>query len=139
MLHRLTIILLTISFAACDSRAQDAPRQLLEYAPAPVDNPLKGLVPYLDARSEDFPHSMEFDYLPLSSLVVARNQYDWSPLDKFLDECASHGHQAVFRVYVEFPGRKDGIPPFLIREGMQVHRYWNSNGKHSTESITPDY
>ena len=80
------IVLLAIGFAACDSWADDAPRQLLEYAPAAVDNPLKGLVPYSHMRHDEFPHSLEFGYLPLSGLVVARGRYDWSMLDKLLDE-----------------------------------------------------
>ena len=42
----------------------------LEYAPAPLDNPLKGLVPYVSAsETERFPHSMEFRYFPLKSLM----------------------------------------------------------------------
>ena len=45
-------------------------RQLLEYAPAPVDNPLKGLVPYAGDKRDLFPHSLEFNYLPLSALVI---------------------------------------------------------------------
>ena len=35
----------------------------LEYAPAPPDNPLRGLVPYASASGKaQFPHSMEFLY-----------------------------------------------------------------------------
>ena len=33
----------------------------LKYAPAPVDNPMKGMVPYVSSDALDrFPHSMEF-------------------------------------------------------------------------------
>jgi hypothetical protein len=74
---------------------------LLEYAPGPADNPLKGLVPYASAGADGFPHSMEFSYFPLSALVTGYDLYDWMPLDKLLNEAAGHGHQAVFRVYLE--------------------------------------
>jgi hypothetical protein len=47
------------------------------------------------------PHSMEFSYFPLSALVTGYDLYDWMPLDKLLNEAAGHGHQAVFRVYLE--------------------------------------
>src|SRR4051812_45292911 len=139
MFARLILVLLSISLPVCESRADDVHRQLLEYAPAPADNPLKGLVPYSFARNDGFPHSLEFGYLPLSALLVARDQYDWSMLDELLSHCAARGHQTVFRVYVEFPGRNDGIPPFLIREGLQVYKYWNRSTKRSSESATPDY
>src|SRR5689334_21371381 len=103
MFGRLVIVCLIIGFASTECRAGDATRQILEYAPAPAENPLKGLVPYAYARSDQFPHSMEFGYVPLSALVVARNHYDWAMLENLLDECASRGHQAVFRIYLEFP------------------------------------
>src|SRR3954447_2079609 len=139
MFSRLIVVLLTIGLASCESRAGDSTRKTLEHAPAPADNPLKGLVPYADARNDAFPHSMEFGYLPLSGLVVGRDRFDWAMLDKLLDQCAARGHQAVFRIYLEFPGRKDGIPEFLIRDGLQVHKYVDASAKRSTENLTPDY
>jgi predicted alpha/beta superfamily hydrolase len=116
----------------------DGPRQALEYAPAPVDNPLRGLVPYAADVRDRFPHSLEFNYLPLSALVVGPDRYDWKSLETLLDDVAGRGHQAVFRVFVEYPGKKECIPPFLVKEGLTVHRYVNPDAP-STESLTPDY
>ncbi len=53
---------------------------------------------------------MEFNYLPLSELVVGPDQYDWQPLEKLLDDIASRGHQSVFRIWMEYPGHREGIP-----------------------------
>lgn len=39
------------------------------YAPGPADNPLKGFVPYA-GQGRAFPHSLEFAYLPLASLMT---------------------------------------------------------------------
>lgn len=118
-----------------DESGDSAIRYELTYAPPPVSNPLVGLVPYAEAREEAFPHSMEFDYLPLSSLVIAQDEYDWTALEKLLDEIASRGHQAVFRIYLEFPGRRDGIPQFLIDSGLKTERY-EVDGQ---AIATPDY
>ena len=64
----------------------------LEYRPAPVDNPLKGLVPYTDASGRDrFPHSMEFRYFPMSDLVTGPSSYSWQPLDRWLEDLAGRG------------------------------------------------
>src|SRR5258708_36795541 len=48
----------------------------LDYAPAPADNPLKGFMPFYDAYgsaytpiANDFPHSMEYFYVPLRDLL----------------------------------------------------------------------
>ena len=40
----------------------------LAYAPAPADNPSRGLCPMRD-RGTRFPHSLEFRYLPLRDLM----------------------------------------------------------------------
>lgn len=133
---------LTLHFLADMGLAQESTRRTLEYAPAPVDNPLKGLVPYIGAhRAERFPHSMEFNYVPLASLVVGPQRYDWTPLDKLLDECARRGHQTVFRVYMEFPGRAGLIPAYLVKQGLKVHKYQNTNTQPfaPADVETPDY
>ncbi len=133
------LILLTISFESGLVQADDGVRHQLDYAPAPANNPLKGLVPYVGDWEDRFPHSMEFSYLPLSSLVTGLDRYDWSLLERLLDDCASRGHQAVFRVYLEYPDKTDGIPSFLISDGLKVHKYRNSQEKPPTNHVTPDY
>ena len=61
------------------------------------------------------------------SLVVAEDTYDWQPLERFLDQVAGRGHQAVFRIFLEYPGKTGVIPPFLVQSGLEVHRYLNTN------------
>jgi hypothetical protein len=121
--------------------AEDPLRWKLEPAPAPVDNPLKGLVPYAGEGKGRFPHSLEFDYLPLSALMKGYDEFDWAPLEKLLDDIAGRGHQAVFRVYLEYPGRTDVIPAFLLKDGLKVHKYLNTNTQPEPPAKveTPDY
>ncbi|MEO1525076.1 MAG: DUF4832 domain-containing protein [Planctomycetota bacterium] len=115
--------------------------QSLDYATAPVDNPMKGLVPYqTDVRSR-FPHSLEFNYLPYSAIVKGYDEFDWSPLEAMLDDIATRGHQTVLRIFLEYPGKKNVIPQFLVQEGLTVHKYVNTNTHPlpPTEVETPDY
>lgn len=102
----------------------------LRYAPAPVANPLRGLVPYSGDHGDRFPHTLEFNYLALSSLVAEEDSYDWGMLEALLTAISARGHQAIFRVYGEYPGKKNSIPPYLLKKGLKVH---------PTESETPDY
>ncbi len=112
----------------------------LKYQPAPVDNPLKGLVPYLTADSVDrFPHSLEFQYFSLKELMPARDQFDWSKVEAALEKSRSRGCQMVLRVFLEFPGKKESsIPQFLIDEGVKVTE-WKMETADGGICRTPDY
>ncbi len=126
--------------AAAAAAAALAQKQL-KYVPAPPDNPLKGLVPYARPHADRFPHSMEFDYLPLSDLMTGPNEFDWRPLEALLNDIASRRHQTVFRIWMEYPGRDEGIPAFLKRDGLKVTEWLNTNTAPfpATRVRTPDY
>jgi hypothetical protein len=137
---RTTMLLIAIALAT-QIRAAEPERHKLEHAPSPVDNPLKGLVPYEADVRAFFPHSLEFNYLPFSALVVGKDQYDWKPLEKLLDGVASRGHQTVFRIFLEYPNRKDVIPEYLIKDGLKVHKYLYTETQPLPHAPieTPDY
>ncbi|MCO8124073.1 DUF4832 domain-containing protein [Stieleria sp. TO1_6] len=126
---------------AANQAAGADPHFELTAAPSPVDNPLKGLVPYAAPEPGRFPHSMEFSYLPLSDLMVGKDQFDWQPMESLLDKIASRGNQAVVRIYMEYPGHDEGIPEFLETQGMKVHQYTNTNtAPFPPKTVrTPDY
>ncbi len=121
--------------------AMAADRTPLEAAPSPVDNPLQGLVPYAADVRTFFPHSLEFNYLPFSAIVKGYDEFDWKPIERLLDEIAARGHQAVFRIYLEYPNKKGVIPDFLVKDGLKVHKYLNTNTQPLPPANveTPDY
>jgi hypothetical protein len=131
-------VLLLIAFSAASSGVAQQP---LKYVPAAVDNPLKGLVPYSGDKRDNFPHSLEFNYLPLSKLMTGMEEFNWQPLEDLLNEVAGRGHQLVVRVWMVYPGHDDGIPEFLVKEGLKVTTWLNT----ATEPFppaqvhTPDY
>lgn len=114
---------------------------VLGYAPALVDNPLKGLVPYSGDVRAFFPHALEFNTLPYALLVKGYDDFDWLPLETLLDDIAKRGHQAVLRIYLEYPGRPGVIPEFLVKDGLKVHAYLNTNTQPfpPAQVETPDY
>ena len=125
----------------CGHSVADDLRQPLMYAPSPVDNPLKGLVPYQADKRGEFSHSMEFNYLPYSAIVKGYDEFDWKPLEAMLDDTASRGHQALFRIFLEYPGKKGIIPEFLVRDGMRVTKWRYTNTQPLPPALieTPDY
>lgn len=138
-----TIVLLLGMYLLAPALATKAEAQErhLERGDVPTNNPLKGLVPYARPVPERFPHSMEFQYLGLARIVQGDQKFDWGPLEKMLDDVASRGNQSVLRFYLEYPGKDDGIPPYLIDKGLKVHKYLNTNTAPfpPTEVVTPDY
>lgn len=132
-------VLMVLLTCWCHKATGQQPR--FDYLAGPIDNPLKGLVPYSGEKRGVFPHSMEFSYLPLSELMTGWNQFDWRPLEKLLDDIASRGHQTVFRIWMVYPGHEEGIPEFLEREGVEVTEWLNTNTQPFPPSKvrTPDY
>ena len=110
------------------------------YAPAPADNPLKGFVPYA-GQGRAFPHSLEFDYLPLASLMTGPTTFNWAPMEHLLDGIASRGCQAVFRVYLEYPRKPSGVPEYLVQAGVNLRAWTNTNTQPFPPALdhTPDY
>ena len=110
------------------------------YAPGPADNPLKGFVPYA-GQGRKFPHSLEFDYLPLASLMTGPTNFNWAPMERLLDSIASRGCQSVFRIYMEYPRKPSGVPEYLIEAGVKVRAWTNTNTQPLPPALdhTPDY
>jgi hypothetical protein len=131
------------------SRAQSGSGwTLLDYAPAPADNPLKGFMPFYDAYgsadtpiANDFPHSMEYFYVPLRNLMNGPESYTFETgMEPQLDSITSRGDQAVMRVYLDYPTRTTGIPQFLLDAGLKVHPYtFFGNTMQPSDSVSPDY
>jgi hypothetical protein len=116
------------------SGAWAVPRRL-EPAPSAVDNPMKGLVPYAGMHPERFPHSLEFDYIPLAEVMRGPENFDWAPVERRLNAAAQRGCQSIFRVWLEYPGKSGGVPEFLLQQGVKLTRW--RDGK--TTNLTPDY
>jgi hypothetical protein len=110
-------------------------------APAlsPVDNPLKGLVPYANPKQGRFPHSMEFTYLRWGDLMQGPTEFNWKPLEDFLNGVAGRGNQAVFRVWLEYSNQETGVPKFLIDQGVKITSWTDRKENPPTKNHTPDY
>jgi hypothetical protein len=122
------------------AEAAEPAGERLAYAPAPPDNPLKGFVPYLRADAT-FPHSLEWDYTKLSDVMTGPTNFNWAPFEAKLNAAASRGHQFFARFYLEWPGKKTGVPQYLIDAGLTMRRWTNTNTQPFPPAVdfTPDY
>ncbi len=127
-----------LCFSALSLMAQGEPVRLAP-GPSPADNPLKGLVPYADPEAGAFPHSLEFDCVRFGDLVTGPESFNWEPLEDLLDGIASRGNQAVFRIWIEYPGKESGLPAFLRDQGVKVTEWTDQEKKPREKNFTPDY
>ncbi|NOV04221.1 DUF4832 domain-containing protein, partial [Paenibacillus planticolens] len=115
----------------------------LTYAPGPLDNPLKGFLPFFFSKTDyatGYPHSMEWSYFALSEIMTNPSNcgsYNWAMIEQVLDEVASRGNQAAIRLYMEYPGGTgthpgNGIPAcFNGNVTMRQNTFWGTT--------SPDY
>ncbi|TGO05148.1 DUF4832 domain-containing protein [Serinibacter arcticus] len=118
----------------------------LESTPALAENPLKGFLPFAPEPGEpnefvdpEFPHSMEWFYLPVDAVVTGEDTYDWSAVESRLDAIAERGHQSVFRFYLDYPTQDSGVPEYLLGEdGISQDRAYDFFDNDGV-SFSPDY
>ena len=104
-------------------------------APGPLDNPLKGWCPYVNAGPIRQPYSMVFLYAPWKDLEPEEGRYDFERWEaKSWSEPAARGKHVVFRVFVDYPGRPSGLPDWLKAQGIKQTRYTDHGG-----GLAPDY
>ncbi len=100
---------------------------------APLDNPLKGFMPYYD-QDFNFPCSLEWFYVPMNAIMDGPSSFTFdSGIEPLLDDIAGRGHQAVFRVYLDYPDLETGIPAFILSD-IATNTYTDYGG-----GISPDY
>lgn len=100
----------------------------------PLDNPLKGWCPYTDAGRIHQPYSMVFQYVSWRELEPFENDYRFDAWERTWNVEAAAGKHIIFRVYVDYPSKKSGLPDWLREAGVKETAYTEYGGGQS-----PDY
>ena len=140
-----TIGLAGATLPATASSAATAQWTTLKEAPAPVSNPMKGFMPWAPEDggapgtvANALPYTLEWAPFPLNTVVTGRDTYDFTKVDALLDAIASRGHQAVIRFSLDTPGKKTGMPQYLIDAGTDTSRTYDFYDNKSI-SFSPNY
>ncbi len=56
---------------------------------------------------------LEYSYMKYGDVVSQRGRYDWSAMDRLLEQVAARGHQAIVRYYFVYPGRPTTVPGYI--------------------------
>ena len=99
-------------------------------------NPLQGFTTNYGwgEPQNDFPHSLEFRYIPLSDLIHEGGQYRFEQvLEPILNSAVERNHHSILRFYLDYPALPSGIPSYL-EEQISCTPYNDYGG-----GCSPDY
>ena len=57
--------------------------------------------------------SLEYSYMLYNDVVKEKDVYDWTVVEKKLDDIASRNHQAVFRFRFTYVGKQTSVPDYI--------------------------
>lgn len=98
--------------------------------------PMTGIVLWHDnPHSDESAISLEYTYMAYNAIAVhpVVENWDWGPLELFLDSVAAQGHQGIVRFYFVYPGDKTTVPTYI----KETAGYQESTG--ITEEKTTDF
>ena len=99
--------------------------------------PMTGIVLWTTNESvATAPIQLEYSYFTYSQVVTQSGQYDWSGLERMLDQVAKRGHQAIIRFHDTYVGKKTGVPKYIT----ELSGYETTKGKSEKKATEfPDW
>ncbi|QDT54309.1 hypothetical protein Pan44_23380 [Caulifigura coniformis] len=92
--------------------------------------PMTGIVLWAtNAATATAPIQLEYSYMTYADVAPASGRYDWSKLDRLLEEVSGRGHQLVLRWHDTYVGQKTGVPAFLVKSPSYTLTRANSEGQ----------
>ena len=110
----LCIVLATTLTVDCSSG--DEPKPIRLQAKITDVQPMTGIVLWSDndlASKNSDAITLEYRYCGYDEVVTPNGKYDFSKLDRILDEIASRKHQAILRFYFCYVGKETTVPAFI--------------------------
>lgn len=104
------------------------------YKAGPLDNPLKGWCPYTEAGPIYQPYSMVFQYISWRELEPTEGDYQFDKWEKSWDSQLGRNKHVIFRVFIDYPSQRSGLPDWLRKAGVEETSYDDYGGGKS-----PDY
>lgn len=96
------------------------PEDLADYVSVPINGggggvqPMTGIVFWTDndnVRTDCI--QLEYTYMRYCDVCTAENFYDWTSVERVLDEIAGRKHQAIIRFYYTYPGQECTVPDYI--------------------------
>jgi hypothetical protein len=78
--------------------------------------PMTGIVLWADSdHNATDAIQLEYSYFRYNDIVRERGKYDWSKVEKLLNDISRRNHQAILRFYDTHPGQQTTVPDYIKR------------------------
>ncbi len=102
--------------------------------------PMTGIVLWNTSGSNKKDYvQLEFSYMLYNDVCKEKDVFDWTPMDKLLEEVSARGHQAVVRFRYTYPGYSCAVPDYIKEmEGYEA-RWAKADGRSKPDTEYPDW
>ena len=123
------------------SPSRPSPESVVNFkaAPGPLDNPLKGWCPFINAGAIHQPYSLVYHDASWKELEPQKGNFQFSAWEsRDWNNPLARGKHVVFRVYLDYPGRPSGVPEWLSAQGLKTRSYTDYGGGSSPDYENPE-
>lgn len=91
--------------------------------------PMTGIVLWTtNEKVKTTPIQLEYSYMTYAEIVESEGVFDWSKLERLLDQVASRGHQLILRWHDTYVGQATGVPQYITKlSGYKLVREKSEN------------
>ena len=82
---------------------------------------------------------LEFSYMLYNDVCKEKDVYDWTPMDKLLEQVAARGHQAVVRFRYTYPGYASAVPDYIKKIDGYEAIWAKADGRSREDTEYPDW
>jgi hypothetical protein len=109
----LVAIILNLSLEAC-SQAEEPYQPVVIKSRIERVQPMTGIVLWTTSEhNRTDVIQLEYSYMKYRDVVKQKGVYDWTKMEKLLDDVAQRGHQAIVRFYFVYPGQETTVPNYI--------------------------
>ena len=155
MMKRLFLLLaLILGSCACEEKPTPTPIPEPEPEPTPVEEavrvpfqseithvqPMTGIVLWNTSGSvkKDYVQ-LEYSYMLYNDVCKEKDVFDWTPMDKLLEQVAARGHQAVVRFRYTYPGYASAVPDYIKKMDGYEAIWAKADGRSREDTEYPDW
>ena len=105
-----------LSFTACVMEDEDFPDYTRVELHSEITGvqPMTGLVVWNTSSATQQEYvQLEFSYMLYNDVCKEKDVFDWTPMDRLLEQVAARGNQAIVRFRYTYPGYKSAVPDYI--------------------------